>query len=228
MKAAFSAASLRQRGFAFVHAPEVAEACEAAVAAFSRRSAFRYPAGRFDSKVDHAYRVAFNHMHALAAACLHEAGGSSFPPASSSPPPFVGERSELGEPFAGAAAAPYSASFASIFNFDYGFLNEHSDRGLLTAVFGRPQVADGVRVRLRCRQLDSGLWMDLGEAPPGSLVVMAGEQLEHASGGRFKAVAHSCRVDPDGARLDTRLLSDPSAGPNGNRQSMALVLAHAD
>lgn len=232
--AAFSAAALRTKGFAFVHAPDVAAACEAAVAAWSQRDSFRYPAGHYDVEVDAHYRAAFNAMHSLAASCLQRAcrdepaAGCSFP--SESPPPFdLSERggAALAEPFSGVSGAPYAASFASIFNFDFGFLNAHRDRGLLTAVWGRPRALEppGARVRLLCRRLDSGGWVDLcEEAPAGSLALIAGEQLQAASRGHFRAAEHSCRVDPDGARLDTRLPADPAAAPCGNRHSMAHVL----
>ena len=60
-------------------------------------------------------------------------------------PDAVGTR-----PFADARArsAPYAGSFCSVFNCDHGFLNEHRDRGLITAIYGRAAGTSDGQVRL--------------------------------------------------------------------------------
>uniref|UniRef100_A0A7S3B0A2 Isopenicillin N synthase-like Fe(2+) 2OG dioxygenase domain-containing protein n=1 Tax=Haptolina ericina TaxID=156174 RepID=A0A7S3B0A2_9EUKA len=125
---------------------------------------------------------------------------------------------------------PYAASFASIFNFDQGFLNPHRDRGLLTLIYGRPCGSPHIRptdtVRLwGCEP--GGAWFALDACVPDDdhLLVLAGEQLERLSDSVCPAITHACRVDPQAERISMLHHGPhPGARSRGNRQSMAFVL----
>ena len=238
-------AQLRRSGFAIIPAPAVRETCEDALTAFAPLRQFRYPPIpncsvksmpnlTISPNLTKAYRQAFNELYVLAARSLHCVLDThpTWPREQMAPFP----NSLNCEPFACEASSslPYSASFGSLFNYDHGFLNAHVDRGLLTAVVGRPP-SSGIdsssddAVRLWCRAHDDGAWLDVGEkAGPSEVVLFVGEQLEAASGGEFKAIHHCCRLDPTGGHIDTRLEAHPGAKAEGNRLSMALVLCEHD
>ena len=60
--------------------------------------------------------------------------------------------------------------------------------------------------------------------PDDSVLVIAGLQLERLSG--LPAMVHACRVDPRAERISMlHRGGHPGAAPQGNRKSMALVLA---
>ena len=75
----------------------------------------------------------------------------------------------------------------------------------------------------------SGAHSDGGGADGGGtpfVLLVAGEQLERLSGGGYRALLHACRVDPRSEPI-SMLHQGPHPGSEreGNRQSMALVLA---
>lgn len=223
------AAELRSAGYAIIRSRRAASACDAALLNFARLRQFRYPPVSNqvirEDRVDHDYRNAFNELYTLAAMSLHRAWSSS-PQATGLP--FDGnDLSTQQEPFSASQhSTPYQASFASLFNYDHGFLNVHRDRGLLTAVYGYGGTHDGT-VRLWCRPRDTGEWVDIGAQAARTdacIILFVGEQLEMASGGVYQAIEHACRLDPSGERIDTRLRAHPGARPTGNRHSVALVL----
>ena len=134
----------------------------------------------------------------------------------------------LSTPFDGVASGewPFAGSFASIFNYDLGFLNPHKDRGLLTVIAGRPASADLTNVvRLWGRAPGTAVWIPLDDRVPADCVlVFAGDQLERLTG--VPAMVHACRVDPKAERISMLHRGPhPGASFSGNRQSMALVLA---
>ena len=162
-------ASLQRHGYAVVHAPAAARHCAAAVAAWATCGSFRFPsvsdpststAARVGSgaEMDALYRRAFNELYLLTAECASSLWpGLPAPPAATRPfaEDAVGTR-----PFADARArsSPYAGSFCSVFNFDHGFLNDHRDRGLITAIYGRAAGTSDNQVHL----LGLGLGLGLG------------------------------------------------------------------
>ena len=152
-----------RHGYCIVPWAPAAEQCELAVSMWATAKSFRFPQSADESSqlaapprgMNYQYRRAFNELYDVAAyiafACRpnelppvnaafgarpfapHSTGTTPFEVHTGAEPPFCPEvagdvkRSEL----------PYAGSFCSIFNFDHGFLNEHHDRGLLTAIYGR-------------------------------------------------------------------------------------------
>ena len=151
------ARQLRARGRVVVRAPRAVAACDAAVDAWSRSGlGFRYPIPSQTAGpsclpsadgLEALYRRAFNELYVLAAACAHQLHTHALPlppPPDATIRPFifdklVGRDSHFSE--CPDAALGYSASFGSIFNFDRGFLNAHTDRGVLTAIYGRHRIS---------------------------------------------------------------------------------------
>ena len=159
-------ASLQRDGYAVVHAPAAARHCAAAVAAWATSGSFRYPSvseppstarASGGDQMDVLYRRAFNELYSLTADCASSVwAGLPAPPTAARPfaADAVGTR-----PFADARArsSPYAGSFCSVFNFDHGFLNDHRDRGLITAIYGRAAGTSDGQVRFR-EYLLSGSW----------------------------------------------------------------------
>uniref|UniRef100_A0ACD6AHZ6 Uncharacterized protein n=2 Tax=Avena sativa TaxID=4498 RepID=A0ACD6AHZ6_AVESA len=79
-------------------------------------------------------------------------------------------------------------------------LPTHSDHGLLTLLFQNG--VDGLQVK------HSGEWL-LAKPVPGSFFVIAGDQLEIVSNGRYKAVLHRALVDGEQARMSFLSLIGP-------------------
>ena len=220
---------LRTNGFTVINLPSIATTLAPATSSFTKLNQFRYPRNNYDNQINAKYQQGFDTMYFLTAAWLHQMCPEfPLPPTTTSPFDMSNE-----SPFCGSQASkalPYSDSFASIFNFNHGFLNSHFDRGLLTAVYGRPEpVMVGQHkpaVSLWCQNVSTGEWVDLGKRTgDGDIIIMVGEQLENSTGGTFKAVQHACRVDPtNGQWLNTKLPKDPEAPDRGNRQSIAFVL----
>ena len=229
-------ASLQRHGYAVVRAPAAARHCAAAVAAWSTSGSFRYPSVGEPSSLavpirdmDALYRRAFNELYSLTAECTSSVwAGLPAPPTATRPFP----RDAVGTwPFddGRARSFPYAASFCSVFNFDHGFLNDHRDRGLVTAIYGgrAAGTSDGARqVRLwGQRPGGDGEWHALDGLPADAVVLLVGEGLERLSGGDFPALLHSCRVDPRAEPLSMLHRGPhPGAPEDGNRQSIALVL----
>ena len=224
-----SISELKIKGFTIINLPSIAPTLASATSAFTKLNQFRYPCDNYDKIINEKYQAAFNSMYFLTAACLHQVC-SEFP----LPPPTTAPFDKSNKsPFCGSQTSkdlPYSDSFASIFNFNHGFLNAHLDRGLLTAVYGcaEPLLTKQHKptVSLWCQHLSTGEWVNLSEhTGDQDIIIMVGEQLEHWTGGAFKAVKHACLVDPTNADwLNAKLPKDPDAPDRGNRQSIALVL----
>lgn len=125
----------------------------------------------------------------------------------------------------------FSGSFFNIFNYDYGLLNHHKDRYLVTVVtVHQPSDVEG-RTVLWANSPTLG-WVNIdAHMAPGDVAIFTGEDFEVLSeslGARQEAVLHCTRVDPTGDRLpkyDDQ--PDPSTPPTGNRISMAFVLSDA-
>lgn len=244
---------LSTAGFCIVRAPRTAACCRSAVKRWAGEQAFRFPlhpqpasqSSNFDGITEKLYRLAFNSLYALSVRCLHELGASNsqLKPLqahqdmqSQSTPvlPFKDPHSPAPAlPFEYNSSLPYAASFASIFNFNHGFLNAHRDRGLLTAVYGQlmsrknpsGRVSDRV-VRLWGQTPGSTEWRMLDPVPDDSVILFAGEQLARLSNGAIPAMLHACRVDPTAERISMlHHGAHPGAREEGNRQSCALVLA---
>jgi len=139
---------------------------------------------------------------------------------------FAGEDSNA--PF-DSLDAPFAHTFFNIFNYDHGMLNEHKDRGLVTAIYIAPNTSGSQSV--------SQLWVGRGNndwvamdalVDGGQFVVFVGEELEEMGkevGLDFLAVEHSVRVVPQGEYVShSHERRDPDAQPAGNRKSAALVL----
>ena len=122
------------------------------------------------------------------------------------------------KPFTGGVVnSPFDASFFNLFNYDYGSLNTHKDRGLITVVYGfsgtrinRQALTDTeevvsmdtkLRSRLWLRDASvndnsaSDAWID-AEAECGTdhLMLFAGEQLELLTDKCVPAIEHCVRV----------------------------------
>jgi len=122
------------------------------------------------------------------------------------------------KPFTGGFVnSPFDASFFNLFNYDYGSLNAHKDRGLITVVYGfsgtqlnRHDLTNTVeavsmdtkpRSRLWLRdaavndKVASEAWID-AEAECGTdhLILFAGEQLELLTDKCVPAIEHCVRV----------------------------------
>lgn len=139
---------------------------------------------------------------------------------------FAGE--DTNAPFS-SADAPFAHTFFNIFNYDHGMLNEHKDRGLVTAIYISPNKSGSQSV--------SQLWVGRGGndwvamdalVDGGQFVVFVGEELEAMGkqvGLDFLAVEHSVRVAPQGEYVShSHQRRDPDAQASGNRKSAALVL----
>jgi hypothetical protein len=122
--------------------------------------------------------------------------------------PFVG----------GVIASAFDASFFNLFNYDYGSLNSHVDRGLITVVYGfSGTIMNGhdahateetpsldyqqPRSRLWLRNAAAndltapGAWVDAEvECGTDGLLLLAGEQLGALTGRRVPAIEHCVRV----------------------------------
>ncbi|KAM3254076.1 hypothetical protein ACQJBY_047918 [Aegilops geniculata] len=79
-------------------------------------------------------------------------------------------------------------------------LPAHSDHGLLTLLFQNG--VDGLQVK------HDGRWL-LAKPIPGSFFVVAGDQLEIVSNGRYKGVLHRALVDREQARMSCVSLLGP-------------------
>ena len=139
---------------------------------------------------------------------------------------FSGE--DPNAPFA-SADDPFAPTFFNIFNYDHGMLNEHKDRGLVTAIYiaPNPNRSSDVSQLWVGRSEDDWVAMD-ALVDGGQLVVFVGEELEDIGnqlGLDFLAVNHSVRVAPKGEYVShSHERRDPDAPASGNRKSAALVL----
>lgn len=117
----------------------------------------------------------------------------------------------------------------NIFNYDYGCLNAHLDRGVLTVVYScssagasskdAEQAPSRLCLRVPRPDGDGHEWLS---PEPGQLLLWAGEGLGVDG---IEAIDHCVRVDPLGEYIEhSHSTPDPAAPATGNRQSVAFVL----
>ena len=126
---------------------------------------------------------------------------------------------------------PFSGSFFNIFHYDYGLLNHHRDRYLVTVVAADIIPSASKKTALWVNSPSQG-WINLDDRlEPGDIAIFTGEDFEALSsklGRTIHAVEHCTRVDPTTDRI--RIVDnqpDPSTLKSGNRVSMAFVLSEA-
>ena len=126
----------------------------------------------------------------------------------------------------------FSGSFFNIFHYNFGLLNSHKDRGLLTAIMVDQVDEPNVPKTALWAQQPASEWINLDRLiSPTDVIVFAGEELEQAtstSSNPIPAVVHCTRVHPESERLiflDDR--PDPESNPKNNRISVAFVLSHS-
>ena len=124
----------------------------------------------------------------------------------------------------------FSSSFYNIFHYDYGLLNHHKDRYLVTVVAANVSSNTENRTCLWAKSPTVG-WVNIDDIlKPDEVAVFTGEDFEDLTtqlGTPIPAVLHCTRVDPTGPRLpryDNQ--PDPSTPTTGNRVSMAFVLSN--
>ena len=124
----------------------------------------------------------------------------------------------------------FSSSFYNIFHYDYGLLNHHKDRYLVTVVAANVSSNTENRTCLWAKSPTVG-WVNIDNIlKPNEVAVFTGEDFEDLTaklGTPIPAVLHCTRVDPTGPRLpryDNH--PDPSTPTTGNRVSMAFVLSN--
>ena len=213
---------------------------EGALRRFEPNQTFRFPARDGDSCYDDSTKRCFEILYEAAVVCTRALWSSSpelsaaFPAIQASVGDALEEDFTLFSeetphaPFS-STDAPFGHTFFNIFNYDHGMLNEHKDRGVVTAIYIEPGRLDTEAV--------SQLWVGRSEddwvamdslVERGQLVIFVGEELEamaHEVGLDLLAVNHCVRVEPRGDYVSySHSRRDPDALPVGNRRSAALVL----
>ena len=126
----------------------------------------------------------------------------------------------------------FSGSFFNIFHYDYGLLNHHKDRYLVTAVAVQQQSPHLNKTALWAHSPTAG-WVNVDEhLHAGEIAIFTGEDFEEISakiGTLIPAVQHCTRVDPTTERLVCiHNQPDPSTPTTGNRVSVAFVLSEGN
>ena len=116
----------------------------------------------------------------------------------------------------------------NLFHYDYGCLNVHRDRYLVTVVSVLPPKDNHKRSVLWVR-LPNKDWINIDAlVQSDELILFVGEELMMLSeelGTPIPAVEHCIRVDPNGERIPySHHQRDPKTPQKGNRCSIALVL----
>lgn len=219
--------SLLRHGFVKVPAsPEALATLRHALGTWSASKTFRHPPVPPDAGNGATFPCAFNALFDVCRTSLHlldlewqqlegrplgapmheMPGGNVFLPGQSKP--FVG----------GVPPSAFDASFFNLFNYDYGSLNSHVDRGLITVVYGfsgTPLNGHDARVSEETASVDNqqprsrlwlrdaaasdlsapGAWVDAEvECGTDGVILFAGEQLEALTGRRVPAIEHCVRV----------------------------------
>ena len=130
------------------------------------------------------------------------------------------------EPF--SAGQSFSGSFFNLFHYDYGCLNTHKDRYLVTVIAARSVQDDTPRSALWVHS-PQGAWCNVDKIlPQHTLVVLIGEELSALAqecGISLPASDHCIRVDPHGAYIPhSHHRRDPQTPERDNRRSIAFVL----
>ena len=126
---------------------------------------------------------------------------------------------------------PFSGSFFNIFHYNYGLLNHHRDRYLVTVVAADVNSDTTKKTALWVNSPTQG-WVNLDDRlKPGDIAIFTGEDFQDLSsrlGNTIVAVEHCTRVDPTTDRI--RIVDnqpDPSTTETGNRVSIAFVLSES-
>ena len=129
---------------------------------------------------------------------------------------------------------PLSGTFFNLFHYDYGCLNTHRDRYLVTVICAQPAQTAKPDAKLEhsalwVRSPSSGLWnnIDVRFTMP-TWVIFIGEELTNICaqvGLDIQSSEHCIRFDPDAAYIShSHHQPDPDSLSEGNRRSIALVL----
>jgi len=132
------------------------------------------------------------------------------------------------EPF--SKGMKFSGSFFNVFHYDFGLLNAHRDRCLITIVAVDQIMEETTSKTALWAKSPDDIWINLDErVDPGEIIIFTGEDFEQLSEGfniKLPAVLHCTRVDPNAERLillDD--LPDPESSSHNNRVSVAFVLS---
>ena len=219
---------------------EAHQTLEGAVRRFEPNQTFRFPARDGESRYNEGTKRCFEILYEAAVVCTQALWCSSpelraaFPDIHATTGDALGSEFVLfgtdapNAPFS-SVKAPFAHTFFNIFNYDHGMLNEHKDRGVVTAIYIEPGRLDTEAV--------SQLWVGRGDddwvamdslVKHGQLVIFVGEELEAMAqevGLDLLAVNHCVRVEPRGDYVSySHSRRDPDTLPEGNRRSAALVL----
>ena len=204
-------------------------------------TSFRFPPVNGDTIYTEEHRACFRALYSLSRQCLawltrgisesdsdvHSAISrldASYDPAEK----LFGEAGQTNMPFSHEGGA-LREFFFNIFHYDYGLLNAHKDRYLITAIYAdaNPSTATnekrpvGPSQKWELDQRGCSFESDV-------MVFMVGEDLEHVLRDTelgLYAAEHCIRVDPDGERLErAHFRPDPSTSTQGNRLSVAFIL----
>ena len=129
----------------------------------------------------------------------------------------------------------FAGTFFNLFHYDYGCLNTHKDRYLITVIAVLPAHSihdpDAPQNQHSCLWVQSpkGEWNNVDHTvQERELIVFVGEELQRISmelGEGLYACDHCIRVDPRGDYIShSHHRRDPQSLPTGNRCSIALVL----
>lgn len=212
---------LRNRGLVAFPLPQQTRVIlDSALDKFEHSQRFRFPdIDALKQPYSSEYKFAFNSLYRLSVDVFEQVCANipdySVSPGKFSDLPFPANCPEQELPF--QSKHPLGTSFFNLFNYDFGSLNAHKDRGWITVTYCRPRpanVLDRSDVVKLWVQDHSGNWVDADStclADNGHIIVMAGEALENASGGYYKAVDHSVRVNPTGSFLsNSHFKRDPA------------------
>lgn len=224
--------------------PRAVSTLKRAVNEFDPEQTFRFPAADGESEYSENHKECFEVLYEAALTCTQAIWKSSaklaehFPHVSDAVAKW--ERGDFklfggndkDSPFK-TSKEPFAHSFFNIFNYDHGMLNEHKDRGLLTAIYIAPNSQPQDAVSQLWVETSAGNWVAMDPLVKGAeLVVFVGEELEEMGstvGMEFVAVEHSVRVSPGGQYVEySHSRRDPDAQSTGNRKSAALVLCSSD
>jgi hypothetical protein len=126
-------------------------------------------------------------------------------------------------------ASSFSGSFFNLFHYDYGCLNTHRDRYLVTVIAASPPKTLNQHSVLWVRSPKTGEWQCVDSlVEQNSWIIFIGEELAHISteaGFLLPAAEHCIRCDPMGEYIShSHHKPDPATLLEGNRRSIALVL----
>ena len=135
------------------------------------------------------------------------------------------------EPFANDSQ-PFAQSFFNLFNYNYGLLNPHVDRSLVTVIYSWSQTMSSENKTALWIQDPNGTWHNADDmTTPSQVVIMTGEQLLEVRkrSPQYYAAPHAVKVNPEGEFLaQAHHRRDPATTPTDNRLSAALILRHGD